>query len=167
MNYPERSQEIVPLVPIQAWPGWMPTIMQELKRYGEPRHETHDSSRMADNNSTQRMRSKPYSRRDRSSRTRGRRSDRWTCIRDSPLWDQEVSWFRYPSFFDHFITYNYAASGTMAGPNAGTSRTVDMDDCNCHISTCIRVGGGCNDGINVDSLHGDYYKCTNTCGKSF
>ena len=40
MNYPERSQEIVPLVPIQAWPpGWMPTITQELKRYGELRHE--------------------------------------------------------------------------------------------------------------------------------
>ena len=87
MDYPEQSQEIVPLtraamlgwvpvVHIRAWPpGWMPTITQELKRYGELRHETHESSWMADHNSTQRMRSKPYSRWDRSRRTGGRRSD--------------------------------------------------------------------------------------------
>ena len=93
MDDPERSQEIVPLVPTQAWPpGWMPTITQELKRYGELRHETYDiASWMADHNSTQRMRSKPYSRWDRSSRTRAWRSNKVDLHTRFPLWDQEVS----------------------------------------------------------------------------
>jgi hypothetical protein len=41
MNHLERSQEIVPLASIQAMPGSVPTTTQELKRYGEPRQETH------------------------------------------------------------------------------------------------------------------------------
>ena len=66
-------------------PKWMTTITQELKRYGELRHETHDSSWMVDHNSTQRMRSKPYtSRWDRSRRTGGEAFRRGgpLCIRD-------------------------------------------------------------------------------------
>ena len=108
MDYLEQSQEIVPLVFIQAWPlGWMPTITQELKRYGDPRHETH-SSWMADNNSTQRMRSKPYSRWDCSRRTGGRRSDEVDpSTYEIPIMGSKSKFiFAIHPFFDQFIN-NY------------------------------------------------------------
>ena len=41
MNHPERSQKTVPLTSIQDMPGSVPKTIQELERYGEPRHRTH------------------------------------------------------------------------------------------------------------------------------
>ena len=89
----------------------MPTIKQELKRYGELRHETHDSSWMADHNSTQRI---PYSRWDRYRRTGfGRRSFQRGgphCIRDPPITmgsKSKLIFCNSSFFFDQFISNNY------------------------------------------------------------
>ena len=72
MNCPEQSQKTVPLVSIQASPGWAPTTTQELARYGEPRQGTPS---MVNHHSTQQIRTKPYNR-NRSNRTRKKRTDK-------------------------------------------------------------------------------------------
>lgn len=72
MNHLERSQEIVPLASIRAMPRSVSTITQELKRYGEPRQETHC---WLTTNSTQQIRTRSYNR-DRSSQTQKRRTDK-------------------------------------------------------------------------------------------
>jgi hypothetical protein len=70
-NHPERSQEIVPQASIQTMSGSMPGITQDLERCGELRQR---NPLMANHNSTQQIRTKPYNR-DRSNRTRRRRTD--------------------------------------------------------------------------------------------
>ena len=132
MSYLERSREIVPLVPIRAMPGWMPAISQELKRYGEPRHES-QSSYMADHSSTQRMQSKLYDTycRDRLSRTRtrtrgkrGRRPHRdnmHPSAYEVPIVGSKGMLISL-SIFYHFIN-NFFAGGAMAGNSSSNIPT--------------------------------------------
>ena len=100
---------------------------------------------MADHNSTQRMRSKPYSRWDCSRRTGGRRSDEVDLSAyEIPIMGSKSKLiFAIHPFFRliHLTTIrrcsHWCDGRCQYYPNAGTIPTVD--DCKCHISTCSTV----------------------------
>jgi hypothetical protein len=107
---------------------------------------------MADHNSTQQTRTKPYNR-DRSNRTRRRRTDKVDpSVYEIPIVKSKSMLISLSILYRPFsstILCRRRDGRWSKNPNAGTIHAVNMDVCTCAIDTCIVR-------IDVDSIRRDY-----------
>ena len=108
MNHLERSQKTAPLTSIQEMPGSVPKIIQELERYGEPRHRTHWWL----------ITTWPSKKNPTSGIGIVIGQCGYVVARQPPLSCQKVSWFHYPSYINDLMD---PTRGSLVEPPTGKS----------------------------------------------